>query len=306
MICEGSSSSTIKLEQHRRDRRGREARRRGGARQARVRGPQQLAQLMGAARLHPVLVGDRKREVGREHVDPRERAPRSADGVEGLAPAALAKPRLLQRGFHRLARLALAVRARIEPQHAERQRDSGCVAVRADFDQLEAPAAEVADNPVGLGDSRPHPFAGKSRFLLGAQHLAVEADVFDRAHELLAILGVADRGRRNHLGVLDLHMVDEQPEAAERGERLGPCILGQRPRPGQAGAEPGQHLFVEDRRRDPRRTGIDDEPDRVRPDVDDGRGFAFRQANVLGGSAAWELCGPSLGPGRGPTSWGWT
>ena len=67
-----------------------------------------------------------------------------------------------------------------------------------DVDKLEAAAAEIADDPVGIGDRRKHAFAGKPRFRPRAQHLAVEADAVDLTDEFGAVPGVADRGGREH------------------------------------------------------------------------------------------------------------
>jgi len=44
-----------------------------------------------------------------------------------------------------------------------------------------------------------------------------------------------------------------------------------------SGAKAREHLLVEDRGRNPRRPCIDDEPDRVRPDVDDRYGLGCLQ-----------------------------
>jgi hypothetical protein len=64
-------------------------------------------------------------------------------------------------------------------------------------------------------------------------------------------------------------VVDQQPEAPKRRKRpLAPGGV-QSSSLVETGAEAGEHFFVEDRRGDARRPGIDDEPNRVRPDIDD-------------------------------------
>ena len=120
-----------------------------------------------------------------------------------------------------------------------------------------------------MPDSTPSPasVASSSR----AEHFAVEADPLDLAHEFGAVGGVAHGGGRDDLRLLDLHVVEQQPEALSAASALSRASFGKAAGPLEPGAEAGQHLFVEDRRRDPRRPGIDDEPDRVRPDVDDRR-----------------------------------
>ena len=77
------------LEQHCGNGRRREPRRRCRRRETGIGRPKQLSQLNGALRLHPVLMSDRQWEVGRQHVDARERAPRSADHIEVPASAAV-------------------------------------------------------------------------------------------------------------------------------------------------------------------------------------------------------------------------
>ena len=72
-------------------------------------------------------------------------------------------------------------------------------------------------------------------------------------------------------------MVQKQPETAERRQCLRARLFRQIARMIEAGAKPGQHLLVEDRRWDPRRPGVNDEPDRIRPDVDDRRRFGTGQ-----------------------------
>ena len=50
-----------------------------------------------------------------------------------------------------------------------------CAAV-GDVDQLQAAAAEVADDAVRLGDAGEHAFAGQPRLFLRAQDSQLEAD----------------------------------------------------------------------------------------------------------------------------------
>jgi hypothetical protein len=73
-------------------------------------------------------------------------------------------------------------------------------------------------------------------------------------------------------------MVEQKAKAPQRRQRLVPRSWPKLPAAVEPGAEPGKDLFVEDRSRDARRPGIDDEADRVRPDVDNRRGFGRFQA----------------------------
>jgi hypothetical protein len=73
-------------------------------------------------------------------------------------------------------------------------------------------------------------------------------------------------------------MIEKQPEPPQRRQRLLARRFGQAARPVETGAEPGKDLLVEDRRRDPRRSRIDDKANGVRPDVDDPCRFGVFQA----------------------------
>ena len=64
-------------------------------------------------------------------------------------------------------------------------------------------------------------------------------------------------------------MIDEQAEAAERFNRVGAALCGKAVRGVETNAKTGENFFVEDRGWNARRSCIDDEPNRVRPDIDD-------------------------------------
>ena len=88
--------------------------------------------------------------------------------------------------------------------------------------------------------------------------------------EIRAVLRLAGRGGRQHI-----HAARRRPGRTARGSggtppsrastRLGIELAGR----DDAAAEAGQHLFVEQHGRRARQPLIDDETDRVRPDVDD-------------------------------------
>ena len=189
-----------------------------------------------------------------------------------------------------------------DPEHAERHRHRPTRAPLGDVDQLQAAAAEVAGNAVGVGDAGHHAEAGQRRFLLGAQHLAGQAEPLDPGDQVGAVAGVARRGGGDDVGGDRAHVVDEQLEPPERLQRVIARLVGDRAGFGQAGAEPGQHLFVEDRERHPLRARINDEANRVGADVDDRdrlAGHCFAWLSGRAGSAAWAPGGPSSAPGRG-------
>jgi hypothetical protein len=185
---------------------------------ARIERTHELPQIPRPRRLHPILVGDGQGIIGREHVDPRERAPRTADHVEGAAARLLFQRRFLERGLEELARLALSGRARIEPEHSEWQGNAVACLATCHVDQFETAATEVSDDAVRVRNAGDHPFAGKHRLLLRAQQLASETDPFDLTDKVQPVLGVADSRGGHHLRSLHVHMIEQQLETAERGK----------------------------------------------------------------------------------------
>jgi hypothetical protein len=64
-------------------------------------------------------------------------------------------------------------------------------------------------------------------------------------------------------------MIEQQPEPLERRQRLSATFLRQASGVVETGPEARKHFFIEDGRGDPRGTGIDDQTNRIRSDVDD-------------------------------------
>ena len=121
----------------------------------------------------------------------------------------------------------------------------------ADLDQLEAAAAEIADDAVGVGDAGEHALPRPIAFLLAGEDARLEADGVDPGEEGGAVRGVAHGRGGDDAGADDAHLVDQQAEAVERGQRPLLRRLDSSPVAASAAAEPGQHLLVEDHRRDP-------------------------------------------------------
>ena len=222
-------------------------------------------------------MGNRQRELSREHVDAREGTPRTADHVEGSAPRPFPEQRFPECRLERAACFAFPRRVRFQSQHAQRRRDAAARPAVGDLDQFEAATTQITDDSIGFGDARQNALAGEPRFLFGTQHLARKADAFDLANELGPVLGVANGGGRDDVGAPDFHMGEQNLESFKRAERLGPRLAGKPARPLEAGAEAREHFLVEDRRRDSCRPGIDDQPHGVRPDVDNRDGLGGDQ-----------------------------
>ena len=124
----------------------------------------QAGEIERLARRDHIALHDVERIAGLPHVQPRERAPGAADGVEG-APAAVlqqlgAAERLLDDLLGLLERFLGNV---LQRQAAERQRDAGLDAVVVDIGELERAAAEIADDAVRLDGSRTRPRARSAR-----------------------------------------------------------------------------------------------------------------------------------------------
>ena len=209
--------------------------------------------------------------VGERHFEPGQRAPAPAHHVEGPA-----RRRAFEAGAgHRLGDPAREPRLaflgeRVEPKHAERQRGAAPDPAARDLDQLEAAAAEIAGDPVRIGDGGKHPLSRPLPFLLAGKDARFEAELADAGEEGRAVRGLAHRGGGDDAGAHHLQLPDQQPEAIERGQRPR---LRRLPDLADLAAEPGEHLLVEDDRGDALGPGIDDEADRIGADVDDRDGF---------------------------------
>ena len=129
-------------------------------------------------------------------------------------------------------------------------------------------AAETADNPVRPRNGRHDSEARIARLLVGSDDLARKTDPFDLTNEFRSVAGVAYGDRCDHLYLFDAHVAEEQPVAFQRGKRTPLAIVLELSCFAQPRAQPGHHLLVEDRRRRPLAARINDEPDRVRADID--------------------------------------
>ena len=247
------------------------------------------------------------REVGGDHVQLGKGAPRPADHVEGLVASCLGKPGVLQPAADHLAGLLFAGFSALDPKHAERKRDVAPDCAVFHLDQLQAAAAEVADDAACTGKGRDHAEARVACFLFRADDLAGQADPGRRHRRIRRPLSASRTAAvATTWASLHSHVAQEQLVAAQRGERLALALVGHVAVVAETRAEAGHHLLVEDRRGRPLPPRIDDQPDRVRTDVDDCDGLCATRLRPIdrAESAAWEPCGPSSAPARGPTATG--
>jgi hypothetical protein len=204
------------------------------------------------------------------HVEARERPPRAADRVESpvFQPAQDGRaversPRQLPRGFER------AARCRRQAQAAELQAVAGADLAPFHIGQLQAAAAEVAGDAVGVLEARDDAERGNAR-LVGAGedgHLPA-ADRFHFGDEFGAVFRFARRRGGEHVDVAHAHLPRQRGEAAERALGLVHRIGGEPARFGHPRPQPREHFFVEERRRRARQPLIDDQADGIGADVD--------------------------------------
>ena len=150
------------------------------------------------------------------HVQPRQRAPRPANQIEGEITPNILPPRL---GEH-LADLTIKRATSLGPdrgqaQDAERQRNPVTHLAAFHTNQFEATSAKVADNTVGIRNSRNHAKAGCSRFFDPSEDFHVDAQLRRSGSECRTIACVADSGRRHGADAGNAHGVGQSMEARQ-------------------------------------------------------------------------------------------
>ncbi len=122
--------------------------------------------------------------------------------------------------------------------------------IAPDVDHLEAAAAEVAGNAVGVVDAGNNTERGEPRLFGARQHVDRHAcDRFDGLDEFGTVRCFARRRRRQHMHLPDAKLTGDRLEAADRSERRGNRLRVEPPARLDAAGETAQLLFVEERRR---------------------------------------------------------
>ena len=169
-----------------------------------------------------VLVGDRQRMVGQRHVEPGERAPAAADQVEGPAlgravEAGGARPPCATFLAKAASPFAASASRRSTPSGSER---AAPTLPPRHLDQLEAAAAEIADDAVGVGNGGEHALPRQLAFLLARQHFAARSRAARPASRKAAPFEASRTAAVATTRVrTTLHLPDQESEALERGER---------------------------------------------------------------------------------------
>ena len=219
----------------------------------------------------PVPVDHPERPVVLRHMHLGQRAPRTADGIERLASRA-GKPvdfgqRLLDRSADRFAlRHGL-----VEAQRAERQGRHLVGLLAADPDELQAAAAQVADDALGPGKAGHDAVGRKAGLVLAAQHPDFEARIApQRLDEGRAVRRLAHGRGRKGRQARHLHGGGRTDEAAQVRPGLDDAVRVEPAGGAQAAAQPAHHLLVEDRNRRAGRPLEHHKADGIGADVDDG------------------------------------
>ena len=139
----------------------------------------------------------------------------------------------------------------------------------ANAHKLEAPAAQIAHNAIGLRECRDDTIARGRRFLIAAQQFDRQAETRNSRQKRGAVGRVAYRRGRNRPDVANVHGAQNRLKTFERAHRLGHGTRVKRPSLTGAPTQPRRHLFIEQYGRCPGRPVIDDETHRIRPDIDD-------------------------------------
>ena len=143
---------------------------------------------------------------------------------------------------------------RVEAEHAERQRGAAQHPAARDLDQLQAAAAEIADDAVGVGDGGEHALA--RRVCLPPRRTGCAASRPSAAHRVEeggAVRGLAHRGGGDDAGARPRPSAAISRRKRSSAASARACAVSSiAPVSPTLAAEPGHHLLVEDHRRDPR------------------------------------------------------
>ena len=199
--------------------------------------PGELERLLG--RNH-IAVHDVKRVAGLPHVQPRERTPGAAHGVEG-APRSGSERRNLGQGLlDEFVGLLERLRGDVlQREPAERQRHARLDSDTVQVDELERAAAEVADDtvgPVNAGDDAERRVLGLA---LAGKHVDLgPADALRLRDECAAVAGVAAGGGRQDPHGADRGVVAQRSVYVRTTGRLRTSGAGVPPRPARDAAAP--------------------------------------------------------------------
>ena len=182
-------------------------------------------QVAGLGRRQGEVVDDVQRPVDLIQQHPCDRPPRAAEGVE-IAPGHVVQPGLVGQARPDLHGGPFAAAGALQqPEMAQRIGRAAAELAAVELDQVEAAAAEIAEQAVGLRHAAEHA-PRRELGLLGA------VDDIDRdteaalhlGHEVGSVGRLADRRRRHQFEPVDVHGAGQQG-------RTGPAPAGRTRRP---------------------------------------------------------------------------
>ena len=160
-----------------------------------------------------------------------------------------------------------------ERKASERQRNLMFERLPLQSHQLNAAAAEIANNSGGAYEPGQDPGRSQFRFFVVANDLDRNAAGRLGARQKLRSILRPPHGsgrKRVDVALRDAADVGEFTKARERRKRLGYGVAVQPPRGIEIAAEPAHRLFLKKRGRSAVEGFIYDKPDRVRANIDDG------------------------------------
>ncbi len=253
---------------------------------------EKLGELAHDRRGERIAVNGLDRRADRLDVRLGQRSPAAADRIED---------RPARRGLEAVAQDVVDAalgegvtlgEQRLDRQRAERQADPmvSDMVVRGLRD-LEAAAAHVADKPHGAEKSRDHAERRVTRLFFPGEDANLEPALGgDCGRKRRPIGGAAHRLGRGRVDPFDAHRIGDGAEPAHRLDGSPEAFGRDGARLSQPLAEPEKRLFVEARHRRTAELVIDQEPNRIRSDVDD-RIMRARAHDALGIEVEPPHCG---------------
>src|SRR5262245_14998445 len=252
--------------------------------------------LLSFTRRDAVIVHDVKRIAGLPHVQPRKRAPRTANRIESTVFAIVQHVEIFEGFLHEflclLERLAGDV---LERKATERQRYAAAHARAVHVDEFERTAAEVSYNAVRLVDSGHDPKCSEMGLALSRQDCDCRAaNAFGFSDERAAVARVAACRRGDSPNAPDMQDIAEGAEPNQCVERRIDSIRRQQAGRLNLAPKPGQDFLVEDRRWRTSQPFVDDKTDRIGTDIDNSNWRAVVEAALC----RRDNCGRTLTPPR--------
>ena len=232
------------------------------------------AEVRRLVRLDAIVVHDVQRIALLAHVQPGERAPGAADGVERPLLAARRAPSSWREPRRRSSRPSSATSPmppRAGGRRAGRSRRCRSRALRmSTTSRLPPPRSPAMPSGLWMPETTP---SAVSRASSAPERSVTWTPVIglDRGDEFAcrSTPRAAPRSRAR-AATRRCICVGQRAEAADRGQRRGDRLGLEPAARREAAGEPAQLLLVEERRRRAAEPLVDDETDRVRADVDDG------------------------------------